>query len=326
MSDLSSGSGRTSNLPSGANLSLSDKQVQTWVWIGILTAIVVASYWNSLWALAGEWQQPEYSHGYLIPVFAAVLLWMRREPFPDDIPASDRWWGVGLLTLGIVLRVLGTMWVLFTVDYISLIPSIMGVFVLVGGLRALRWAAAPIAFLIFMYPLPGFMKDNLLRPLQEIATRWSVYLMQTVGMEVYRDGNRIHLEQMDLNVVDACSGLRMLTIFTAMSVAIVLVIVVHRPWWERLIILVSAIPIALAVNILRITITGMLYSLNVKKEIAEAFFHGGAGLVMMPMAMGFLFLEVWILSKLFIEPETASVASMRFVPKTPTVPQMPRGG
>lgn len=303
---------------SGANISLSDYQTQAWLWIVGMTTVLTVAYWNSLSRLTGEWKQPEYSHGYLIPAFAAVLLWLRREPFAEEVPVSHRWWGVALLFVGFVIRVFGTMSVLFTVDYISFIPCLMGIFVMVGGLRVLRWAGAPIAFLIFMYPLPGFLKDNILRPLQELATQNSVYAMQTLGVEVYRDGNRIHLEQMDLNVVDACSGLRMLTIFIAMSVAIVMVIVVHRPWWERLIILVSAVPIALAVNVIRITVTGLLYSLNVKREIADTFFHGGAGLVMMPMALGFLFFEVWILSKLIIETAPAIAASIGFVPKVTT--------
>ena len=145
-----------------------------------------------------------------------------------------------------------------------------------------------------MFPLPGFLKDNLLRPLQEYATRFSVYAMQTFGIEVFRDGNVIHLEKMDMNVVDACSGLRMLTIFLALSVAIAM-IVTTRPWWERMIIVVSAVPVALLVNVIRITITGMLYNLNVREEIAEHFFHDFAGWIMMPMALGFLYLELQIL-------------------------------
>jgi exosortase len=129
--------------------------------------------------------------------------------------------------------------------------------------------------------------------------------MQTFGIEVYHDGNVIHLEQMDMNVVDACSGLRMLTIFLALSVAIAM-IVTTRPWWERLIIVVSAVPVALLVNVIRITITGMLYNLNVRQEIAQHFFHDFAGWIMMPMALGFLYLELSILSRVMIETEPPS--------------------
>jgi exosortase len=297
---------------------IEDTQTRTWILIGVGTLLLFASYANSLYRIAMEWQQPEYSHGYLIPAFAAVLMWMRREPFEEEVPSSHRWWGVLLLLVGTAIRVYGTYTVRFTVDYISLIPSLMGVFVLVGGLRTLRWAGPPIAFLVFMLPLPGFLKDGLLRPLQTIATQFSVYAMQTLGVEVYRDGNVIHLEKMDMNVIDACSGLRMLTIFLALSVAIAMVYTA-RPWWERLIIVVSAIPVAVMVNVIRITITGVLYNLDVSPEVADFFFHKGAGLLMMPMAMVILFTELAILSRLIIEtgPATVGPRSVGFVPRGP---------
>lgn len=295
-----------------------DTQTRIWTWIGLLTVVLIFSYLNSLIRVAREWEQPEYSHGYLIPAFAAVLLWLRREPFDEEVSARDRWWGVALLLFGTAMRVYGAYTVRFTVDYISIIPCLMGVFVLVGGLRALRWAGPPIAFLIFMFPLPGFMKDNLLMPLQEYATRFSVFAMQTLGIEVYREGNVIHLEKMDMNVVDACSGLRMLTIFLALSVAIAMV-VTTRPWWERLIIVISAVPVALLVNVIRITITGVMYNLNVSHDIANHFFHDFAGWIMMPMALGFLYLELLILSHLIIEtgPASPSPRPVGFVPKGP---------
>jgi exosortase len=302
---------------------LGDVQKRSWIAIGILTAVLVYVYGNSLWGVASEWEQPEYSHGYLIPAFAAVLLWMRREPFEAVVPTSHRWWGVGLILFGTLVRVYAEQNVRFTVGYVSLIPCLMGIFVLVGGLRVLRWAAAPIAFLVFMFPLPGFLKDNILRPLQTLATRCSVYAMQTLGIDVFRDGNVIHLEQMDMNVVDACSGLRMLTIFLALSVAIAM-IVTTRPWWERLIIVVSAVPVALLVNVIRITITGMLYNLNVNEEIAKHFFHDFAGWIMMPMALGFLYLELQILSHLVIETEPPQVGPRpgSFALKGPTRSQV----
>jgi len=101
-----------------------------------------------------------------------------------------------------------------------------------------------------------------------------------------------------MGVVEACSGLRMLTIFGALAVAITLV--TDRPMWERFVIAFSAIPIALLVNTIRITVTGILH-LTVGTEIADKVFHDLAGWVMMPMALGFLYVEFQILSHLVIE-------------------------
>jgi exosortase len=266
--------------------------------------------------VADAWEQPEYSHGYLIPLFAAVLLWLQREPFEETVPAWHRWCGVGLVCLGIAMRLFGARNVLFTVDYVSFIPCLLGIFVMVGGLNVLRWAGMPIAFLVFMIPLPGFMRDNLLRPLQDWATKASVYALQTLGVEVYNEGTTMYLELRAMNVEEACSGLRMLTIFLALAVAIAM-IVTTRPWWERLIIVASAVPIALMVNAIRITITGLLYSLNVNDEFAEMVFHDFAGWIMMPLALGFLYLELHILSQLFIGVSPSAAGPASFVPKSP---------
>ena len=156
-----------------------------------------------------------------------------------------------------------------------------------------------------MFPLPTFLKTNLLERLQTFATRGSVYAMQTLGVDAFREGNNIHLMNKPLNVQEACAGLRMLTIFIAIAVAMAL-IVNYRPWWQRLIIVVSAIPIALAVNVIRITVTGLLYNLDVPERIAHFFFHDLAGYFMMPLALVFLFLELKILDNLFIEVEEKS--------------------
>ena len=280
---------------------LQDRQQTSWILIGGLTVIVAACYWNTIIGTADAWDSPMYSHGYLIPLFALYLLYFRREPF-GEVSQRERWWGVALIVLATVMRILGSYTVQFTIDRLSLVVCLLGVFVLVGGLRTLRWAGPAIAFLVFMFPLPGFLVDNIMRPLQTLATKSSVFALQTLGVDAYREGNRIMLEQTPMNVVDQCSGLRMLTIFIALAVAIVM-ISTHRPWWERILILASSVPIALLVNCIRITLTGMLYNLQLDEKIVNQIFHDFAGLIMMPLALGFLFLEMQILSRLVIEEE-----------------------
>jgi len=180
----------------------------------------------------------------------------------------------------------------------SFVPCVAGIFLLVGGWKTIRWAGPAIAFLVFMFPLPGFLDTGLLAPLQKLATTASTYCLQTMGIPTYSDGNRIVIGEIQLGVVEACSGLRMLTIFVALAVAITLV--TERPLWERVVTVLSAVPIALAVNIARITVTGVLH-LTVGAELADLVFHDAAGWVMMPMALGLLYVEFQILSHLVIE-------------------------
>lgn len=293
-----------------------NRDMISWITLGILTAILVYTYWNSLVTVSGTWDSPQYSHGYLVPLFAAALLWMRRQSF-EDVPSWHRWLGLGVIAVSIGLRIVATRNVLFTVDFASFVPALLGVFILVGGLKALRWAGPPIVFLVFMFPLPRVLVDNLLRPLQLIATKCSLFALQTLGLEVYGEGNVILLESQAMNVVDQCSGLRMVTIFLALAAALAMV-ATSRPLWERWLILASAVPIALAVNVIRITVTGLLYNMDVNSEIAQKVFHDWAGYIMMPLALGFLFLELQIISRLVVEVPVHETGRVGFSSKLPT--------
>ena len=153
-----------------------------------------------------------------------------------------------------------------------------------------------------MYPFPRDVEDMVMRPMQRLATMASNFVLITLGVDSVRDGNVIYLisRDMPLNVAEQCSGLRMLTIFTALAVAMALIFT-DRTWWERCLIVVSAIPIAIGVNVFRITLTGVLYNLNVSTDLADKVFHDLAGWIMMPLALGLLYLEIHILGKLFVD-------------------------
>jgi exosortase len=272
-------------------------QIQMWVIFGGLILALVWCYWNTLTAVAREWDNPKYSHGYLVPLFTAVLVWMRREPFAK-VTNSARWAGVGMMALGLATRLIAT-WLSSKVpEMYSILPCVMGAFLIVGGWPTLRWAGPAVLFLIFMFPLPAPLDGGLLPKLKSLATLASTYCLQTMGIAAYSEGNVLHIGDVQMGVVDACSGLRMLTIFVALAVAITLV--TDRPMWERIVIVLSAVPIALLVNIIRITVTGILH-LTVGTKIADQVFHDFAGWVMMPMALGFLYVEFQILSHLVID-------------------------
>ena len=272
-----------------------------------LCAGVIWVYGNTLSVLPNIWEeQPQYSHGYLVPAFACVLLWMRWQPLGESSP-SERWAGAALIGVSVLLRLPLSFFAQIIPEMVTVLPALCGAFLLVGGWKALRWAWPAILFLIFMFPLPDFIERGLLNPLQKLATIASTYCLQTLGLAAFREGNRIILGDIKLGVVDACSGLRMLTIFFALSSAIILVTV--RPLWERIVIMLSAIPIALAVNIARITVTGVLYE-YANKELAETVFHDLAGWVMMPMALGLLYCELQLMAHLVIDDDAQEDAGL----------------
>jgi exosortase len=133
-----------------------------------------------------------------------------------------------------------------------------------------------------------------------MGTISSTYVMQTLGMRVYSEGNVIVMDSHSIGVAEACSGLRMLVIFFALSTAVAMIS--QRAWWERLLVVLSAVPIALIANITRITVTGILFQVA-GAEIAEKVFHDLAGWLMMPFGLALLGIESWILSRLFIQED-----------------------
>ena len=185
----------------------------------------------------------------------------------------------------------------------AIIPTMLGVALLLGGWPALRWSWPAIAFLTFMIPLPDFIESTAMVPLRKIGTTASTFTLQTLGLAAVAEGNVILLSDYQIGVAEACSGLRML--MTSLALAFGLAFVSNRPIWERLVIVVSAVPIALLTNVFRITLTGLAFEFF-GPEAAEKVFHDLAGWLMMPMAVALLSLEMTILAKMTIEPQEGS--------------------
>jgi len=271
--------------------------------VAALTALLMFSYWPGLLSAKAAWNNPQYSHGWIVPLFTvAILFWWRQPVTP--VSASAHLAGLGLLVTSLAIRLFVARYRIITIDMYTFVPALAGIVLLGGGWSMFRWAWAPIGVLIFMYPLPDEATRYLLGPLQTLATMVSTYAIQTLGIDAIREGNQIVVGEMHLGVVDACSGLRMLTIFIALSVAIVML--GDLDWYENLTILASAIPIALAVNAIRITLTGVMYTVN--PDIAEKIFHDWAGYFMMPLALGMLYGVQRLLPMVFVPDESGPTA------------------
>ncbi len=175
----------------------------------------------------------------LLGIQAGVVgaLLVIQQPLPANVDPSARGAGIALLVLGLGTRLLATYFPNLTPEMYSFVPAILGTVLLVGGWKSIIWAGPPLGFLIFMFPLPSFLDSGLLGPLQRGATDCSTYCLQTLGIAAVNEGNRISLGEINMEIVEACSGLRMLTIFVAIAVAITMV--TDRPWWEKMIIVVS---------------------------------------------------------------------------------------
>jgi exosortase len=278
-----------------------------WFAGGVLAVALLFVYLPELTVLAQRWaHDSRYSHGFLVPLFALYLLYARRGRLANTWRPS--WWGAPILVAGLAVHAAGIGLYLDWLNAISLLPCLAGVAVLLGGWPCLRWAWPGVAFLIFMVPLPFQLEVGLAQPLQRLGTVVSTYALQTLGFPAFAEGNVIRMGEVRLGVVEACSGLSMLVIFFALATAVG--VLVRRPLWERLLLVASAIPIALLANIIRIVVTGVLHKVA-GRALADLVFHDLAGWLMMPLALGFLWLELrllaWVIRTREVQENTSSV-------------------
>ena len=270
--------------------------------LGVFALLTVYAYWETLAETSVAWEQDLYSHGYVVPFMALGIMWVRRQAF-ESVPVLERWIGLAILVASQLARILlAARLDMAPVDQLSFVGSLFGLFLLIGGWHLIRWAGPAILFLVFMFPLPSRVEQTVLLTLQKWAAAASTVVLQTLGIAAFRTGNVIDIPGIErMEVAEACSGMRMLTIFCAMSVAMVFFI--DRPWWDKLVILLSAVPIALVANISRITLTGLLFLATPGNETLHAWIHDLAGYFMMFIGLGILWLEMQILARLSVPEE-----------------------
>jgi len=273
----------------------------------VLLAAFLWSYWPALEKLVHAWNtEPDYSHGYFVIPLAAVFLWVRRDKFPG-LPEKLAWPGLILIAMSIGLRVFGAQYYVDAIDAWSILFWVAGAVWLLAGRRVLWWSLPSIAFLWFMIPLPWRAERWLSFPLQRIATKLSCWALQFLGQPALGEGNTIFLGDTHLEVEQACSGLRIFVGIVALAFAYV--VLVRREWWERALLLLSVVPIALIANATRVVVTGLLYQL-VSGEAARHFSHDVSGWVMIPFAAALFALVLWYMDKLVREVDVVDVGDI----------------
>jgi len=264
----------------------------------VLSSALLWAYWPLLGDMAERWStDPKYSHGYLVPVFAAWLLW-RRARLATPPRRAGSWWGLPVLLAGLGLKLAGAYVYVGPLAEGSFLVSLTGLCLCLGGKDLLRLAWPSIAFLVFTLPLPFRVEVALSQPLQRLATLSSTYLLQMLGFYAAAEGHVVVLSSGSLGVIEACSGLGMLMTFLAMATAVA--VCLKRPLLDRVVVVASAVPVALAVNVLRIAATGVVHE-TLGPRAAQVVFHDVAGWLMMPLALALVWLELKALSRLLVE-------------------------
>ncbi len=290
---------------------------------GALLAVLIATHGATFGHMAARWaNDPQYSHGFIVPVFALIVLWSRREQL-NGLTWQPAWLGWPILAVGVLMRLAAAESDFEPLDSLSLLPTTFGLVLLVGGWSVLRWSWPALAFLAFMMPLPFSVETTLAVPLRRLATIISTYGLQALGCPAVAEGNVILIEDIQLGVEQACSGLGMLMTFFALATA--LAMIVNAPWHDRCVLIASAIPIAVLANVLRITATGVAYHLGGRgSPVAQMIYHDLAGWLMMPLALAMLWLELKLLANLFIEVPQASPLPLAEPKRSSFVIELPK--
>ncbi|MEZ6127747.1 MAG: exosortase/archaeosortase family protein [Planctomycetaceae bacterium] len=267
------------------------------VWSGAFCLAVGYVFFDLLKSFSARWStEPQYSHGFAIPLIAAGLGWFLSDHIAPG-KARSNGWGLVWLTAGIVMHILGVYVFVEFADCLGLLCCVVGGILLIWGRRLTVGVWPAIFFLVFMFPLPFRVERMLSAPLQLYGAEQSAWYIQMFGIPAVAKGSMILMGDHKLGVAEACSGMRMLTVFIAISVATM--IVCQRSLWEKAIILFSAVPIALICNIGRIVATALAHDMFGQK-MADLVFHDLSGWLMMPAAMLLLYLLLKILDWVFV--------------------------
>lgn len=247
-----------------------------------LACLGAGAYREVLTGLVAQWyQDPDYSHGFIVPLLAGYFVYRQRASLHSTsvIP-----WNPGLLVLvfGLLQWRLGILATEYFTMRTSLIIVLAGTILFLFGKAVFRRLLLALGYLILMIPLPYILYDELTFPLRLFVTRVSVVFLKLIGIAVSCEGNLLVLPNMTLEVADACSGLRSLV--SLLAIGITYALILRTTAGKRLIIIAATVPIALLANSIRVIVTGILTQ-YLGAVAAEGFDHEFAGMVMFVLAI-----------------------------------------
>jgi exosortase len=254
--------------------------------LGVLTLLALRLYWTTLAHLISQWTyDPNFSHGFFVPLFVAFVLWQERHRLARLVPHPS-WWGVFVLSLALVLLLLGQLGAELFLARFSLLLVLAGIILLFLGWNFFRALLFPWAFLLLMIPIPAILFNQITFPLQLGASRVAAFVLPLFGVPILREGNVITLPAMSLEVAEACSGIR--SLMSLATLAIIYGYLMERRIWVRWLLALASIPIAIVANSVRIIGTGLLVQYW-SPDKAEGFFHASWGWIIFVLSLLMLY-------------------------------------
>ena len=233
------------------------------------------------------------SHGILVPLVSAYFIWLRRREFSLESVSNSNWGGI-ILAFSMGLYLLSYAGGIAVVSRAMIVFSLIGLVLFTLGTTVFKLLAFPLCFLIFMVPVPDSILGLVSFPLQLFVTKISTFLIQIFSIPAYREGNMVYFAQTQLEVAEACSGIRSIMSYAMLS--FIFAYMLDRSWGRRAILVVSAIPLALLANMVRVTGTGILANFYGSK-VALGFLHEFSGLAVFAFGFVLLLAEYMLLSR-----------------------------
>ncbi len=279
--------GTTTAATGNSRSAATQRELRSLAWQGVALLPLVA------WLYAGViphlvrdwWNDPNFSHGFLVPLFSLFLVWQDRRRL-SELPVRPSWLGLGFMAGAMMVLVVGTLGAELFLSRSSLIFLIAGLIVFFLGWAYLRALLFPVLFLFLMIPIPAILFNQITIPLQFLASGMASSLVAELGVPVLRQGNIIQLPGMTLEVAEACSGIRSLMSLT--TVAVIYAYFLESKFVPRFLLSLSAVPIAVIANGLRVTGTALL-AYYWGQEVAEGFFHNFSGWLIFVLSLVMLF-------------------------------------
>ena len=254
--------------------------------IGVLGALSLWLYWATITHLVAQWWgDPNFSHGFFVPLFSGFVLWHERDRLLRLKPAPS-WSGLAIISFALVLLVVGQLGAELFLARSSLLLLLAGVVVLFFGWNFLRAALFPWAFLLLMIPIPAIVFNQITFPLQILASKVAAATLPFFGVPILREGNVINLPAMALEVAEACSGIR--SLMSLVTLAIIYGYLAERRLWVRWVLALASVPIAVLANSVRIIGTGLLVQYW-DADKAEGYFHASWGWIIFVFSLLMLY-------------------------------------
>jgi len=244
--------------------------------------------------MVGAWEAEEYSHGYMLPLVAAFFVW-QKSTLLAQTQFRPSWLGVLVTLFGLFLYVVGELGTIYALMQYAFLVTLGGLLLSVMGWRAFKLILPAYGLLFFLVPLPDFLYNNLSAQLQLISSELGVAFIRLFGITVYLEGNVIDLGGYQLQVVEACSGLRYL--FPLAALGYIAAYIFKGALWKKAVLFLSTLPITVLMNSFRIGAIGVLVEYG-GIGMAEGFIHDFEGWVVFMACAALLVLEMWVLSKI----------------------------